>query len=143
MGMNKKILYFIVIIVIFFFVFYQEQTQSNQEQVQNQESPSNWEVTQYGDTIIHNEDGTISIPMGNGDFVSMTEEHYWDSRKKMNEYNELHRNDPIVKKPKVIRIKQKVSASAWVDAGDLRSDPYDETEIVTDVIVDDAGDWLP
>ena len=82
--------------------------------------------------------------MKNGDFVSMTEEHYWDSRKKMKEYNELHRNDPIVKKPKVIRITQKVSASAWVDAGDLRSDPYDETEIVTDVIVDDdADDWLP
>jgi len=146
MGMNKKnILYLIVIIITFLFVFcYQEQTQSNQKQAQNQELPSNWEVTQYGDTIIHNEDGTISIPMKNGDFVSMTEEHYWDSRKKMKEYNELHRNDPIVKKPKVIRITQKVSASAWVDAGDLRSDPYDETEIVTDVIVDDdADDWLP
>ena len=139
--MNKKILYFIVIIVIFFFVFYQEQTQSNQEQVQNQELPSNWEVTQYGDTIIHNEDGTISIPTKNGDFVGMTEEHYWDSRKKMNEYNELHRNDPIVKKPKVIRIKQRVSV---VDPEDLRSAPYDETEIITDVIVDDDADnWLP
>ena len=91
-----------------------------------------------------NEDGTISIPMENGDFISMTEQHYWDSRKKMQEYNELHRNDPQEKKTKVIRIKQIVSASAWVDAGDLRSDPYDETEIETDVIVeDDDADWLP
>ena len=135
---RKIILYLIFIINTFFFI------SCEQKQTQNQQLPSNWEVTQYGDTIIHNEDGTISIPMGNGDFVSMTEEHYWDSRKKMQEYNEQHRNAPQDKKTKVIRIKQRVSASAWVDAGDLRSDPYDETEIVTDVIVEDNdNDWLP
>ncbi len=134
----KIILYLIFIINTFFFI------SCEQKQTQNQQLPSNWEVTQYGDTIIHNEDGTISIPMENGDFISMTEQHYWDSRKKMQEYNEQHRNDPQDKKTKVIRIKQRVSASAWVDAGDLRSDPYDETEIVTDVIVEDNGnDWLP
>ncbi len=135
---RKIILYLIFIINTFFFI------SCEQKQTQNQQLPSNWEVTQYGDTIIHNEDGTISIPMENGDFISMTEQHYWDSRKKMQEYNEQHRNDPQDKKTKVIRIKQRVSASAWVDAGDLRSDPYDETEIVTDVIVEDNGnDWLP
>lgn len=96
----------------------------------------NREVTEYGDTIIRNGDGTISIPCGNGSFVSMTEEHYWASRKKMKEYNELHRNDPPKKNIKVIRITQRVSASAWVDAGDLRSDPYDETEITTDIVID-------
>jgi hypothetical protein len=139
MVMKRKIiLYLIFIINTFFFI------SCEQKQTQNQQLPSNWEVTQYGDTIIHNEDGTISIPMENGDFISMTEQHYWDSRKKMQEYNEQHRNDPQDKKTKVIRIKQRVSASAWVDAGDLRSDPYDETEIVTDVIVEDNGnDWLP
>ncbi len=135
---RKIILYLIFIINTFFFI------SCEQKQTQNQQLPSNWEVTQYGDTIIHNEDGTISIPMENGDFISMTEQHYWDSRKKMQEYNEQHRNDPQDKKTKVIRIKQRVSASAWVDAGDLRSDPYDETEIVTDVIVEDNdNDRLP
>ncbi len=135
---RKIILYLIFIINTFFFI------SCEQKQTQNQQLPSNWEVTQYGDTIIHNEDGTISIPMENGDFISMTEQHYWDSRKKMQEYNEQHRNDPHDKKTKVIRIKQRVSASAWVDAGDLRSDPYDETEIVTDVIVEDNdNDRLP
>jgi hypothetical protein len=139
MVMKRKIiLYLIFIINTFFFI------SCEQKQTQNQQLPSNWEVTQYGDTIIHNEDGTISIPMENGDFISMTEQHYWDSRKKMQEYNEQHRNDPQDKKTKVIRIKQRVSASAWVDAGDLRSDPYDETEIVTDVIVEDNdNDRLP
>ena len=142
---KKRILYLIIIIIAFLFIFcYQERTQSDHVQAPNQELPSNWEVTQYGDTIIRNGDGTISIPTQKGNFVSMTEDHYWESRKKMQEYNELHRNDPQEKKSKVIRIKQTVSASAWVDAGDLRSDPYDETEIVTDVIVeDDDADWLP
>ena len=135
---KKAILFLILIINIFFFL------SCEQKQTQVQQLPSNWEVTQYGDTIIHNEDGTISIPMKNGDFVSMTEEHYWDSRKKMQEYNELHLNDPQDKNTKVIRIKQRVSASAWVDAGDLRSDPYDETEIITDVILEDNDEnWLP
>lgn len=137
--MNRKIILYLIFIINTFFLISCEQKQN-----QNQQLPSNWEVTQYGDTIIHNEDGTISIPMENGDFISMTEQHYWDSRKKMQEYNEQHRNDPHDKKTKVIRIKQRVSASAWVDAGDLRSDPYDETEIVTDVIVEDNdNDWLP
>ena len=137
--MKRKIILYLIFIINTFFLISCEQKQN-----QNQQLPSNWEVTQYGDTIIHNEDGTISIPMENGDFISMTEQHYWDSRKKMQEYNEQHRNDPHDKKTKVIRIKQRVSASAWVDAGDLRSDPYDETEIETDVIVeDDDVDWLP
>lgn len=137
--MKRKIILYLIFIINTFFLISCEQKQN-----QNQQLPSNWEVTQYGDTIIHNEDGTISIPMENGDFISMTEQHYWDSRKKMQEYNEQHRNDPQDKKTKVIRIKQRVSASAWVDAGDLRSDPYDETEIVTDVIVEDNdNDWLP
>ena len=137
--MKRKIILYLIFIINTFFLISCEQ-----KQIQNQQLPSNWEVTQYGDTIIHNEDGTISIPMENGDFISMTEQHYWDSRKKMQEYNEQHRNDPHDKKTKVIRIKQRVSASAWVDAGDLRSDPYDETEIVTDVIVEDNdNDWLP
>jgi len=137
--MKRKIILYLIFIINTFFLMSCEQKQN-----QNQQLPSNWEVTQYGDTIIHNEDGTISIPMENGDFISMTEQHYWDSRKKMQEYNEQHRNDPHDKKTKVIRIKQRVSASAWVDAGDLRSDPYDETEIVTDVIVEDNdNDWLP
>jgi len=137
--MKRKIILYLIFIINTFFLISCEQKQN-----QNQQLPSNWEVTQYGDTIIHNEDGTISIPMENGDFISMTEQHYWDSRKKMQEYNEQHRNDPHDKKTKVIRIKQRVSASAWVDAGDLRSDPYDETEIVTDVIVEDNdNDWLP
>jgi hypothetical protein len=139
MVMKRKIILYLIFIINTFFLISCEQKQN-----QNQQLPSNWEVTQYGDTIIHNEDGTISIPMENGDFISMTEQHYWDSRKKMQEYNEQHRNDPHDKKTKVIRIKQRVSASAWVDAGDLRSDPYDETEIVTDVIVEDNdNDWLP
>jgi hypothetical protein len=132
MVMKRKIILYLIFIINTFFLISCEQKQN-----QNQQLPSNWEVTQYGDTIIHNEDGTISIPMENGDFISMTEQHYWDSRKKMQEYNEQHRNDPHDKKTKVVRIKQRVSASAWVDAGDLRSDPYDETEIVTDVIVED------
>lgn len=137
--MKRKIILYLIFIINTFFLISCEQKQN-----QNQQLPSNWEVTQYGDTIIHNEDGTISIPMENGDFISMTEQHYWDSRKKMQEYNEQHRNDPHDKKTKVIRIKQRVSASAWVDAGDLRSDPYDETEIVTDVIVEDNdNDWHP
>ena len=137
--MKRKIILYLIFIINTFFLISCEQKQN-----QNQQLPSNWEVTQYGDTIIHNEDGTISIPMENGDFISMTEQHYWDSRKKMQEYNEQHRNDPHDKKTKVIRIKQRVSASAWVDAGDLRSDPYDETERVTDVIVEDNdNDWLP
>lgn len=137
--MKRKIILYLIFIINTFFLISCEQKQN-----QNQQLPSNWEVTQYGDTIIHNEDGTISIPMENGDFISMTEQHYWDSRKKMQDYNEQHRNDPHDKKTKVIRIKQRVSASAWVDAGDLRSDPYDETEIVTDVIVEDNdNDWLP
>lgn len=137
--MKRKIILYLIFIINTFFLISCEQKQN-----QNQQLPSNWEVTQYGDTIIHNEDGTISIPMENGDFISMTEQHYWDSRKKMQEYNEQHRNDPHDKKTKVIRIKQRVSANAWVDAGDLRSDPYDETEIVTDVIVEDNdNDWLP
>lgn len=137
--MKRKIILYLIFIINTFFLISCEQKQN-----QNQQLPSNWEVTQYGDTIIHNEDGTISIPMENGDFISMTEQHYWDSRKKMQEYNEQHRNDPHDKKTKVVRIKQRVSASAWVDAGDLRSDPYDETEIVTDVIVEDNdNDWLP
>ncbi len=137
--MKRKIILYLIFIINTFFLISCEQKQN-----QNQQLPSNWEVTQYGDTIIHNEDGTISIPMENGDFISMTEQHYWDSRKKMQEYNEQHRNDPHDKKTKVVRIKQRVSASAWVDAGDLRSDPYDETEIVTDVIVEDNdNDWHP
>ena len=132
------ILFSIIIIITCLFLF------CYQEKPDVQQLSSNWEVTQYGDTIIHNGDGTISIPMQNGSFVSMPEEHYWESRKQMHEYNEQHRNDPQVKKSKVVRIKQRVSASAWVDAGDLRSDPYDETEIETDVIVeDDDVDWLP
>jgi hypothetical protein len=139
MVMKRKIILYLIFIINTFFLISCEQKQN-----QNQQLPSNWEVTQYGDTIIHNEDGTISIPMENGDFISMTEQHYWDSRKKMQEYNEQHRNDPHDKKTKVVRIKQRVSASAWVDAGDLRSDPYDETEIVTDVIVEDNdNDWHP
>jgi len=137
--MKRKIILYLIFIINTFFLISCEQKQN-----QNQQLPSNWEVTQYGDTIIHNEDGTISIPMENGDFISMTEQHYWDSRKKMQEYNEQHRNDPHDKKTKVVRIKQRVSASAWVDAGDLRSDPYDETEIVTDVIVEvNDNDWHP
>ena len=137
--MKRKIILYLIFIINTFFLISCEQKQN-----QNQQLPSNWEVTQYGDTIIHNEDGTISIPMENGDFISMTEQHYWDSRKKMQEYNEQHHNDPHDKKTKVVRIKQRVSASAWVDAGDLRSDPYDETEIVTDVIVEDNdNDWHP
>ena len=104
----------------------------------------NREVTEYGDTIIRNGDGTISIPSGNGNYVTMTEEHYWASRKEMKEYNDLHRNDPPEKRTKVIRIKQKVSASTWVDAGDLRSNGYDEADIYTDIIIeDDADNWLP
>ena len=134
----KRYLFWILIIGIVCFAFYTPK----QEPLPLFEE--NREVTEYGDTIIHNGDGTISIPCGDGNYISMTEEHYRASRKEMKEYNELHKNDPPKKKTKMINIKGKVCVSTWVDAGDLRSDGYGEADFNTNIIVeDDADNWLP
>lgn len=137
MALDRKMRKYLYLFVIIFIVYFSFFTPKQEPVTQYQEDR---EVTEYGDTIIRNDDGTVSLPCGDGNYVIMSEEHYLESRKKMKEYNEIHRNDPPIRKKRVIRIKQRVSASAWTDAGDLRSKPYDETEITTNVVVYDDDD---